>query len=250
MPTIEGAGVELAYEETLSPAPADGRTVLLVHGMGADRFVWADTVAALRGEARVIAYDRRAYGDSGAPEPYARTTVAEQAEDAAALLLGLHAAPAVVVGADLGALVALDLLLRHRALVPAAVLIDPPAFPLVPEANEALAAERALLERVMRDAGPGAAVRAWLAGRGIAGDRAERAAARPRAFFADFGGQATLALSRRELRALDAPVAILDGPGAPHHVRAAADALAALLPGARRAGAEPPADAARALLAG
>ena len=64
---------------------------------------------------RVITYDRRGYGGSTAPEPYTRTTVNEQAEDLAALVGGLDAAPALLVGADFGALVVLDVLLRHRA---------------------------------------------------------------------------------------------------------------------------------------
>jgi pimeloyl-ACP methyl ester carboxylesterase len=35
---------------------------------------------------RVIAYDRRGYGESGVPQPYTGTTVSEQAEDLAALV--------------------------------------------------------------------------------------------------------------------------------------------------------------------
>ena len=245
MPQIEGAGVALHYEQS---GPEDGPAVLLVHGIGADTADWAPAAQALAGTARTVAYDRRGYGASGAPEGYVRTTVAEQAEDAAALLSELGVRGAVAIGADLGALIALDLLLRHRDLVAAAVLVDAPAFPLVPEANEALSAERALLEQALRDAGPADAVRAWLAARGVTGARADRAARRPAAFFADFGAQATLALSRRELRAVDAPVVVLDGPGAPAHVRAAGDALAALLPAARRGGEESPADAARSLI--
>ena len=79
-------------------------------------------MAALEDVARVIAYDRRGYGASGAPEPYEGTTVEEQAEDAAALLRALDAAPAVVFGDGFGALVALDLVKRHAALVRAVVL--------------------------------------------------------------------------------------------------------------------------------
>jgi pimeloyl-ACP methyl ester carboxylesterase len=243
MTTIEGAGVPLAYEVS-----GTGKAVLLVHGIAADRAAWSDAAAALAGGARVIAYDRRGYGDSGEPEPYERTTVAEQAEDAAALVHSLDAGPVVACGADLGALVVLDLLLRHPGLVRAAVLVDVPAFQLVPEATEALGAERVLLEEALRDGGPGHAVQAWLAARGVGGERSERAARRPRAFFADFGGQTTLTLSRRALRALDVPVVVLDGDGAPAHVRAAGDAVAALLPRARRGAAEAPADAIRSLL--
>ena len=69
-----------------------------------------------------------------------------------------------------------------------------------------------------------------------------------RVFFADYGAQPTLALSRRELRGLEVPVAVIDGP-APPGVRArGGDALAGLLPRSRRGGAEDPAAAVRALL--
>jgi pimeloyl-ACP methyl ester carboxylesterase len=239
MPTIEGAGVELAYEQS-----GAGPDVLLVHGMGTDHSAWAPTVAALAPDARVIAYDRRGYGASGAPMPYERTTVAEQAEDALALLRALDAGPAVGVGIDLGALVVLDLLLRHPDAVRAAVLVDVPAFPLVAEATEALANERSALEHALRTDGVASAVAAWRTLRGQPPGRPTPA----RAFFADFGGQTTLELSRRQLRVLDVPVVVLDTAGAPDYVRAAADALAALLPGARRGAVQDPAVAVRALL--
>ncbi len=241
MEIVEGAGVPLAVEVTGAGPP-----VLLVHGMGEDRRAGAPIAEALADRARVIAYDRRGYGDSGAPEPYVRTTVAEQAEDALALLRALDAERAVACGSDLGALVVLDLLLRHPDVLRAAVLVDVPAFPLVPEATEALASERSELEEALRAEGAIAAVARWRTLRGRPVPPAESPA--PRAFFADFGGQATLALSRRELRTLATPLVVLDGPAAPDHVRAAGDALAALVPGARRARAQAPADAIAALL--
>src|SRR3954454_21425110 len=106
MPMVDGAGVPLSYEEAGS-----GPVVLLVHGMGTGRSAWTATGAAgsLARDARVIAYDRRGYGESGAPEPYTRTTVSEQAEDAAALLATLGVSSVVAWGADLGALIVLDL---------------------------------------------------------------------------------------------------------------------------------------------
>ena len=67
------------------------------------------------------AHDRASTAAAGEPparpEQYAATTVEEQAEDAAALLAELDAGPAVACGAGLGAVAALDLLLRHRDLV-------------------------------------------------------------------------------------------------------------------------------------
>ena len=68
---IEGAGVPLAVDER-----GEGPPVLVVHGIGRPP-------TPLDLPARVIAYDRRGYGESGMPEPYEATTVNEQAEDAA-----------------------------------------------------------------------------------------------------------------------------------------------------------------------
>src|SRR4051812_23901436 len=99
---VEGAGVPLAVAER-----GEGPVVLLVHGIAEDAGALAPPAAALAGRARVIAYDRRGYGSSGAPEPYEATTVHEQAEDAAAVLRAVRAVPAVVYGDGLGALVAL-----------------------------------------------------------------------------------------------------------------------------------------------
>lgn len=237
-PAVEGAGVTLSYEEH-----GEGRVVLLVHGMAADGRYWADAVQELAPKARTIAYDRRGYGDSGAPEPYERTTVQEQAEDAAALLGALGAGPALLCGADFGALVCLDLLKRHARLVAGAVLVDPLALAFVPEAAEALSDERVLLEEALREHGPPAAVTAYLAGgaRPAQEERAQAARAAHRAFFADYGGAATWPVRRRELREIAVPVAVADGERALPHVRAAGDALVELIPGARRAGAQDPA---------
>jgi len=220
-PVIEGAGVPLSYSEH-----GEGAPVLLVHGIGGSE--WPSPPG------RVVSYERRGYGSSGAPEPYDRTTVEEQAEDAAALVSGLALGPAVVVGDGLGGVIGLDLARRHRALVRGVVAIDPPLFAFVPEASEVLAAERAGLERVLREDGPAEAVRAYFADRGP--EFAARAAESHRAFFADYGAAAGWSVGRRELRALAVPVWVLDGPRAAPHMRAASDALAAALPAAQRGG--------------
>src|SRR3954470_2190950 len=120
MVTIEGAGVELAYDEA-----GTGASVVLVHDMAADRTCWSLGTGP-RPPARAIAYDRRGYGGSGAPEPYVATTVEEQAEDLAAVIRTLDAAPALLIGDGFGALVVLDVLKRHPALAREAVLSNPP----------------------------------------------------------------------------------------------------------------------------
>jgi pimeloyl-ACP methyl ester carboxylesterase len=228
MPTVEGAGVALAYAERGAGPP-----VLLVHGVAADAATLAPVAEALSGGARVIAYDRRGYGGSGAPEPYEGTSVEEQAEDAAALLRALDAAPAVVAGDGLGALVALDLVKRHAGLVRAAVLSNPALYALVPEATEVLSTQRAEMEDALRARGPEAGVEAWLGDR-VQGDALARARAAHRAFFADYAGLSSWAVTRRELRAMAIPAVVLTGPASPPHIVAAADALGGLLPAAAR----------------
>lgn len=221
--TVEGAGVELAYEQHGDPG---GSPVLLLHDLGrtgASLRPAAERLAAAG--ARVVVLDRRGYGGSGAPEPYDATTVEEQAEDAAAVLTALGLAPATVGGAGFGALAALDLLQRHPGLVRGAVLADPPAFAFVPEATAVLADGRVRLREAIEAGGPAAGVASWTG--------TEPSPDAVRGFYADLGGIATLALTRAGLRAIDRPVTLVTGDATPAHVAAAAAALAGLLPRAR-----------------
>jgi pimeloyl-ACP methyl ester carboxylesterase len=197
---VEAAGVALDVTERGS-----GPATVLVHGMGGTDW----PLDELPG--RVIAYDRRGYGASEAPEPYERTTVHEQTEDLAHLIRRLDAAPALVVGADFGALVVLDLLLRHREAARAAVLVDPPAYMFVPEATEALSEQRAALEDELR-----------------AGGAAALEALRPRII--DFGAIASLPLGHAVLRTIAVPVAIVSSPAAQPHDLAATEALLDAMP--------------------
>jgi pimeloyl-ACP methyl ester carboxylesterase len=245
MPFVEGAGVALHVAER-----GDGAALLIVHGMACDAMAWGpvcDELAAAG--ARAIVYDRRGYGASGAPEPYAATTVQEQAQDAGAVLAALDAAPALLVGEGFGALIVLELLVRRPQLARAAVLVDPPLYAFVPAATAALAVERVLLEDGLREGGPEAAIRAWLAtGPRLDPSRAARAVAAPLGFFADYAGQSSWSPSRRELRAIAAPAIVLTGAATATHILAGADAVGALMPYAQRLTDGDVVSAARALL--
>ncbi|MDQ3676633.1 MAG: alpha/beta hydrolase, partial [Actinomycetota bacterium] len=147
MPHVEGAGVALHYEER-----GDGRPLLVIHAMASGAAQWSAALDELaQAGARAVAYDRRGYGSSGAPQPYAATTVQEQSEDAAALIAALGLAPALLVGDGFGALVALELLVRRPELAAGAVLAEPPLYAYVAAATEALAAERQALEEALRE---------------------------------------------------------------------------------------------------
>src|SRR5262245_52862908 len=199
--TAEGAGVALAYE-----IEGSGTPVLLVHDIASDRH----GLPVIPG-GRSIRYDRRGYGESGAPEPYVGTTVMEQAEDAAALLGALDLSGVVAAGFGFGALIAFDLALRHAQLVRAIVAADPPLYAFVPEANEELAEQRRVLQDSMSTGGPEAAVEAWLAGRAD-DDALARAKASHHGFFADYAGLASWPVTRSQLRSLTIPVTIVTSP--------------------------------------
>lgn len=98
--------------------------------------MWTEAFAELARLGRAIAYDRRGCTRSERPEPYERTSVAEQADDAAAPLDAVAAAPAVVIGRSYGGAVAIDLALRDPDRVRALVLLEGDALGLLPAALE------------------------------------------------------------------------------------------------------------------
>ena len=236
-PTVEAGGVELAYEEW-----GEGPAVVLVHGTATARTVWRETIDALGDGMRAIAYDRRAYGDSGAPEPYGGTTVGEQADDLAELIERLEAAPAVLCGHELGALAALDLAARHPALAERVVVVEPPLLWLVPDGTDAVADMREAVARAAREDGAAGAVRAYLeeiGGPGVrelmGAERMDASLANPRAFAADLAAAASWAAGRKELRQLAVPCTIVIGAGSARVRQEAARALDELLPDSRLA---------------
>jgi pimeloyl-ACP methyl ester carboxylesterase len=125
VPEAQVNGVRLFYEEH-----GEGVPILCIHGGGSTALMWEDAVEELARLGRVIAYDRRGCTRSERPEGYERTTVAEQAGDAAALLEALSAAPAVVVARSYGGAVAVELALRRPDLVRALALLEGDALGL------------------------------------------------------------------------------------------------------------------------
>jgi pimeloyl-ACP methyl ester carboxylesterase len=148
MPEQVANGCRLYYEEH-----GEGDPILCIHGGGSSAVMWERAVAELARLGRVIAYDRRGCARSERPQPYERTTVAEQADDAAALLEALAAAPAVVIGRSYGGAVAIDLALRHPGRVRALVLLEGDALGLSPAGLEWTTAIRDRLREVAAEDG-------------------------------------------------------------------------------------------------
>ncbi len=207
-PSAAGVGVQLHYLSS-----GEGQPLLAIHGIGGSGALLSDQLAALAGSSRLIAYDRRGYGDSEAPQPYLATTVTEQSEDAAALLGALDATPALLVGVGFGALIALDLCLRRPELVSGAVLADPPVYSLDVESTRELAEQRGAIEAALLAGGTEQAIEALL-GANSAADLVASAQNNSGACFADYGGLATLELTHRQMRDCQIPIRILSTPTA------------------------------------
>lgn len=102
------AGTTLHVEQR-----GDGPPLLLVHGAGEDAAMLAAQAQALADAGyRVLTYDRRGTGASDR-DGWPGNGADQHADDAAALLETLDAAPATVLGVSSGGVVALALAARH-----------------------------------------------------------------------------------------------------------------------------------------
>jgi pimeloyl-ACP methyl ester carboxylesterase len=210
--------------------------VLCLHETATTGRIWDPLTAALSGYASVIAPDRPGWGEAEAPEGYSRTTVAEQAGHATQALG--DRGPAVVCGAGIGAVVALELALAEPELVIGTVLVEPPLLSFLPEATDRLAADVAAVREAVSESGREAALDAYLAGRLPAlgagagrippgqGDRGPGAAA---ALFAELSAVPAWERSDAELAAATKPSLIAIAADSPPLLAKSAIELARVL---------------------
>jgi len=115
--SAESGGVRLAWTEA---GDADAPSVLLIHGLGYDRFGWGPVLRLLARRFRVVTFDNRGIGDSGTPPgPY---STARMAADALAVLDDAGVERAHVVGTSLGGMVAQELAMGSPERVETLVL--------------------------------------------------------------------------------------------------------------------------------
>jgi pimeloyl-ACP methyl ester carboxylesterase len=106
MQSLEANGVVTAYRKR-----GKGDPIVLLHGGEADHAMFDGLARALEAHFTVIAYDQR---DSGATRnPASSYSLADLADDAAALIHGLGYDSAHVFGTSLGGLIAQSLAARH-----------------------------------------------------------------------------------------------------------------------------------------
>lgn len=146
------------YHEVRGNGPA----VLMIPGATGDAGYLAPLADHLADDYTVVTYDRRGNSRSPRPPEWTKTSTEEQADDAAGLLEALGLAPALVYGTSGGAIIALDLLLRHTHLVGGAVLHEPPMIGVLEEPGETASTLHAVIENGMRRGGPAAAAEDFL----------------------------------------------------------------------------------------
>lgn len=119
-----------------------GQPVVLVHGVGMAREVWAPQVSALAHDHQVITYDLLGHGASDLPPE--DLSLADCADQLDALLDHLDVAEAGIVGHSLGALVALEFALRHAPRTQRVAALNA-VFERSPEQRAAVEARAAAL---------------------------------------------------------------------------------------------------------
>lgn len=108
--------------ERRGDAAASG-TVVLVHGIGMGRRVFADLVQRLEEDFLVVALDLPGYGE--APEPERTPAIERMADLVAAYLRHLGRGPVILLGHSMGTQVVTEVAVRHPRTVGRLVLVAP-----------------------------------------------------------------------------------------------------------------------------
>lgn len=117
--------LEMAYLDVAPTEPANGRTVVLLHGKNFCAATWESAIAALAGAGyRVVAPDQVGFCKSDKPERY-QFSFAQLAANTRALLDSLGIARAVVVGHSMGGMLAARYALQYPDAVERLVLVNP-----------------------------------------------------------------------------------------------------------------------------
>jgi pimeloyl-ACP methyl ester carboxylesterase len=115
-------GVALATSVTASYH--DAPTLLLVHGFGGAKEDFADHVEALARHHRVVAFDLRGHGESGAPDDPSAYSLDRLAADVVAVADSLGLGTFRLLGHSMGGMVVQRLVIAHPERLDALVLMD------------------------------------------------------------------------------------------------------------------------------
>ena len=131
MPTVQTNGIDTAYTDQ---GQGDGPTVVLIHGFPYNKSMWDDQVAALSGTNRVITYDLRGHGESGATsETYTMEMLADDLHD---LIEELGLGEVALGGFSMGGYVALAFAAAYPEHIDKLMLLDTRHLPDSAQAAE------------------------------------------------------------------------------------------------------------------
>ena len=237
--TVRSAdGTAIAFERRGSGPP-----LLVVGGALSDRRAPEAIAEALSGRLSVIAYDRRGRGDSGDTLPYA---VEREVEDLSALIEAAGGS-ASVFGHSSGGVLALEAAralgdaVRRLAVYEPPFIVDRSRPPMPPDAaarlEELVAGGRRseAVEYFIRN-GPMVPVEALAEIRGSPWWPGYEAIAHTTAYDVRVMGEAMggSSVPLRRFASVAVPTLVVDGGASPSWQRAGADAIAGILPDARR----------------
>jgi pimeloyl-ACP methyl ester carboxylesterase len=182
---LEVPGATIAYDVRGSLPAEDGRPPLLLIGqpMSAEGFA---TLASFLSDRTVVTYDPRGLGRSTRTDGRSDNDPEQQAEDLHALVAELDAGPVELFASSGGAVTSLAWVAAHQEDVTTVVAHEPPLLTILPDAERAVAAERAV-QAVYHERGFGAGLAAFIAFTSVRGEITDDYLAQPAPDPAQFG---------------------------------------------------------------
>jgi len=154
---IRANGTELYCE-----VRGGGPSVLFISGASGDAGHFSAVAEALADEFTTISYDRRGNSRSPKPAGWTTTSMGEHADDAAALIRALGAAPAAIFGTSGGGIVAIDLIVRHPEVVRGAIVHEPAIVSVLPYKDQVMTQLKGVLDEAFAKGGPRRAMETFL----------------------------------------------------------------------------------------
>src|SRR5260370_7896062 len=115
---LNANGIDINYE-----IEGEGPVVTFSHSLACNLSMWDAQVRALKSRYRVLRYDTRGHGQTGAPA--GAYTLDQLAEDLKGLLDGLGIRETHFVGLSMGGMIGQVFALKHPAMIQSLVLCDP-----------------------------------------------------------------------------------------------------------------------------
>jgi len=154
---IQANGTELYCE-----VRGRGPSVLFISGATGDAGHFTVVAETLADEFTTITYDRRGNSRSPKPAGWTTTSMGEHADDAAALIRALGAAPAAIFGTSGGGIVAIDLIVRYPEVLRGAIVHEPAIVSVLPYKDQVMTQLKGVLDEAFAKGGPRRAMETFL----------------------------------------------------------------------------------------